>query len=75
MLIGLILKKLKLKLLMMLFYIVEFQVIDGSEDELFKGFDLLNKYGFIEDGFNNDDTKDMSSDIKVEFWYFINGQL
>ena len=56
MLIGLILKKLKLKLLMMLFYIVEFQVIDGSKDELFKGFDLLNKCGFIEDGFNNDNT-------------------
>ena len=67
MLIGLILKKLKLKLLMMLFYIVEFQVIDGSKDELFKGFDLLNKCGFIEDGFNNDDTKDMNSDIKVGF--------
>ena len=40
--------------------------INGAENELFKGFVLLNECGFIEDCFNNDDTKDMNSDIKVK---------
>ena len=40
--------------------------MDGSEDELFKGFNLLNENGFIEDDFNDEDKEDMNNDIKVQ---------
>ena len=40
--------------------------MDGSKDDLFKGFNLLNERGFIEDDFNDEDKEDMNNDIKVQ---------
>lgn len=40
--------------------------MDGSEDELFNGFNLINERGFIEDDFNDEDKEDMNNDIKVQ---------
>ena len=40
--------------------------MEGSEDDLFNGFNLLNECGFIEDDFNDEDKEDMNNDIKVQ---------
>ena len=40
--------------------------MNGSEDDLLKGFNLLKERGFIEDDFNDEDKEDMNNDIKVQ---------
>ena len=40
--------------------------MNGSEDDLLKGFNLLKERGFIEDDFNDEDKEVMNNDIKVQ---------
>ena len=43
--------------------------MNGSEDDLLKGFNLLKERGFIEDDFNDEDKEVMNNDIKVQDSY------
>ena len=40
--------------------------MDGSEDDLFIGYDKTNELGFVENDFTKEDMEDMNNNVSID---------
>ena len=40
--------------------------MDGSEDDLYIGYDKTNEFGFVENDFTKEDMEDMNNNVSID---------